>query len=382
MLFEEIKKKFVSTYNRNPLLVRSPGRIILIGEHTDYNQGFVIPAAIDKEIVCAMSPNYSDRCHVYSFDKKDSFKFLSTDLKKSEKIWPNYILGVVEQFQKRGLEIKVFDCVFGGDIPPGTGFSSSSALACAMAYSFNLLFEHRLSKMDIVKMSHAAENEFVGVKSGIMDPFASVYGKASQVFRLDCKTLAVEYVDFPLHDYRIVLCDSGVTREPTSSKYLARIKECEAGVALLKKHYPSVVSLRDVTMTQLEAHRHKFDGVTYKRCKYVVGEIARVVECYDMLKHGDLVGFGQNMYKTHDGLSTDYEVSCMELDFLKEKAMNSGMIVGAKLMGDAYAGYTINLVKIAMLDPFIKFMKEVYKSELGLELKTYNVKLENGTSKL
>ncbi|NJN24483.1 MAG: galactokinase [Cyclobacteriaceae bacterium] len=382
MLSVEIKKKFTSAFNKNPLIVRSPGRINLIGEHTDYNQGYVMPAAIDKEIICAISANYSSKCHVISYDLKQSFDFDVDNFRSSDKGWPNYIMGVIEQFQQRNLEIKGFDCVFGGDIPLGAGLSSSAAMECAFAFALSTLFEHKLSKLEIVQLSQAAENEFVGVKCGIMDQFASVFGRVDQIFRLDCKTLEHEYFNFVLTDYRIVLCDTQVKHSLASSEYNTRRNECETGVMILKKYYRDVESLRDAKLEMLEEHRGEFDPIVYKRCKYVIEEIARVLQCSEMLKKGDLLGFGKNMFLTHQGLSKDYQVSCKELDFLAEKAMASGMVIGARMMGGGFGGCTINLVKIDKLDEFVTTMTEAYRQDLGLELKTYKVKIENGTGKI
>ena len=364
------------------MLVRSPGRINMIGEHTDYNEGFVMPAAIDKEIVCAISPNYNNKCTLVAYDLDDAFAFDITRFKKSDKGWPNYIMGVVEQFQKRGLEIKGFDCVFGGNIPLGAGLSSSAALECAFAYSFNQMYGCGLTRLEIVKLAQAAENEFVGVQCGIMDQFASVHGKHDKVFRLDCRTLEYEYYDMKLDDYRLVLCDTGVKHSLASSEYNTRRQECETGVAILQQYYPEVHSLRDATVAQLDEHRDEIDDNIYRRCRYVIEENARVLECCEMLKQGDLEGFGENMYKTHEGLSKEYEVSCDELDFLYEKARQSGMVIGARMMGGGFGGCTLNIVKIDRLDEFISHMTKAYKEEMGLELKTYVVKIENGTGKL
>ncbi|MCK5102975.1 MAG: galactokinase [Cyclobacteriaceae bacterium] len=382
MLSEEIKNKFTSTFNKNPLVVRSPGRINMIGEHTDYNEGYVMPAAIDKQIVCAISANYNHKCKIIAYDLDDSFEFDITNFKKSDKGWPNYILGVIEQFQKRGMEIRGFDCVFGGDIPLGAGLSSSAAMECAFAFSFNLLYEHNLPKLEIVKLSQAAENEFVGVKCGIMDQFASVHGKVDQIFRLDCKTLEFEYFNFVLDEYRLVLCDTQVKHSLASSEYNTRRNECEEGVAILQKRYKNIHSLRDVTIEVLTKHESEINPVTFKRCKYIVEENARVIDCCDLLQKGDLIGFGENMFQTHEGLSNDYEVSCKELDFLAAKAKESNMVIGARMMGGGFGGCTINIVKIERLDQFINYMTDAYKNELNRELKTYVVKIENGTSKL
>jgi galactokinase len=382
MLSEKIKNKFISSFNKTPLIIRSPGRINLIGEHTDYNEGFVMPAAIDKEIVCALSANYSNTCKIIAYDLKDSFQFDLKELKKSDKEWPNYIQGVVQQFQKRGLEVKGFDCVFGGNIPLGAGLSSSAALECAFAYGLNMLYRHNLPKLEIVKLSQSAENEFVGVQCGIMDQFASVFGRTDSIFRLDCKTLEYEYFDFVLEDYRIVLCDSQVKHSLASSEYNTRRKESEHGISILKKHYPKINSLRDVSIGEIKEHKNEFDDVTYKRCKYVIEEIARVQDCCELLKKGDLIGFGKNMFETHDGLSKDYEVSCEELDFLVDKAKETNMVIGSRMMGGGFGGCTINLVKISDIDRFIQTMTKAYKQELNLDMKVYLVKIENGTSKL
>ena len=382
MLSEEIAQKFKTVFSKTPLMVRSPGRINLIGEHTDYNNGFVLPAAIDKEITCAISVNYKNTCRVISHDLDEEYDFDLHDLKKSDLGWPNYIMGVVEQFQKRGLDIKGFDCVFGGDIPLGAGLSSSAALECAFAFSFNTLFDFGLEKFELVKLAQKAENEFVGVQCGIMDQFASVFGKSDKVMRLDCQSLDFEYFDFDLTEYRVVLCDSQVKHSLASSEYNTRRKECETGVAILEKHYPEVKSLRDVKLEQLEAHKAEFNPVVYQRCTYVVEENDRVLDSCQKLNNGDLPGFGQNMFKSHDGLSRKYEVSCKELDFLVEKAKATGEIIGARMMGGGFGGCTINLVKIDRIDHFISAMTEAYKKELDLELKCYVVKIENGTGKI
>jgi len=382
MLSEDIKNKFIRSFNKKPLIVRSPGRINLIGEHTDYNEGFVMPAAIDKEIVCAVSANYGKTCRIIAHDMNDTFEFELNEFKRSDKGWPNYILGVIDQFQKRGLEVKGFDCVFGGNIPLGAGLSSSAALECSVAYSLNLLYQHNLSKLEIVHMSQDAENEFVGVNCGIMDQFASVFGRSDQILRLDCKTLEYEYFDFIMEDYGIVLCDTQVKHSLATSEYNTRRRECEKGVAILKKYYPTINSLRDVNIDQLTKHKNEFDDITYKRCKYVIEETDRVLRCCELLKKGDLIGFGKNMFETHEGLSKEYEVSCTELDFLANKAKESKMSIGSRMMGGGFGGCTINLVKISDLDRFIQTMTESYKNELNLELQTYTVKIENGTSKL
>lgn len=382
MLAEDIKNKFISLFNKNPLIVRSPGRINLIGEHTDYHGGYVLPAAIDMEIICAISTNYNNKCKIIAYDLKESVEFDLSNLDQSVKGWPDYILGVIKQFKNGGMEIKGFDCVFGGNIPQGVGLSSSAAMECAFAYSFNMLFEHDLSNLEIVKLSNEAASEVEGVKCGIMDQFASVNGKANQIFRLDCKTLEYEYFNFVLEDYRVVLCDTQLKHSLASSDYIKRRNECDEGVAILQKHYSNIHSLRDVTIGQLKQHRPEMNPAIFKRCKYVVEENDRVLDCCNLLKKGDLEGFGEKMFETHDGLRWDYEVSCKELDFLQAEAKMSNMVIGARMISGRSGGCTINIVKIEYLDQFVKYMSDSCKNELNLDLKTYHVKIENGTSKL
>lgn len=380
MLADYIKGRFLAAFKQAPsLVVRSPGRINLMGEHTDYNHGFVLPAAIDKQIVCAFGGGVQGRCRLVAAGLDDAFECDIARIERSPKSWPNYVLGVVEQFRERGLEVGGFDCVVGGDIPIGAGLSSSAALECAVTQGLAALFGHRLEKLDVVRMAQGAENEFVGVQCGIMDQFASVQGKAGHVIRLDCRSLDFAYYPFPLRDYKIVLCDTGVKHDLASSEYNDRRKECEAGVAELKRHYSDVCSLRDVSIRQLDEHREEFDPVVYRRCRYVIGENERVLESCRMLERGDLPAFGANMYRTHEGLRDDYGVSCAELDFLVERARADGRAIGARMMGGGFGGCTVNLVMTAECDAFIEQMTNAYFSNLGLELKTYTVDIVDGT---
>jgi galactokinase len=382
MLAEEIKKSFVTTFKKTPLLVRSPGRVNLIGEHTDYNNGFVLPAAIDKQIIVAISTNYGNTCRVLSHDLNESHEFDINDLKKSGKGWPDYIMGVVEEFKKMQLEVKGFDCVFGGDIPLGAGLSSSAALECAFAFALNVLHDHKLSKMALAQLGQRAENEFVGVKCGIMDQFASVHGKAAHVIRLDCRDLTFEYFPFDMAHYRLVLCDTQVKHSLASSEYNTRRQECEAGVRVIQQKNPDVHSLRDATLAMLDDVKKDLAPVVYQRCRYVIEENARVTEACERLQAGDLTAFGRLMYHSHEGLSRQYEVSCKELDFLVEQTHNLDYVPGARMMGGGFGGCTINLVQIDKLQDFTRHMTEAYSRDLGKELKTYTVKIENGTSKM
>ncbi len=382
MYSEKIRKRFIALFNTTPLVVRAPGRINIIGEHTDYNDGFVLPAAINKEIICAIAPNYSNTCHLVAYDLDEEHEFSLEKIRKSEKGWPNYIMGVVDQFLKRDLEIQGFDCVFGGNIPLGAGLSSSAALECAFSYSFNTLFNHKLTRMELAKLGQSAENEFVGLQCGIMDQFASIHGKANQVMRLDCRTLEHEYFDFKMEEYSVVLCDTAVKHSLASSEYNTRRKECERGVEILQKYNPAIKALRDATPELIEKHRAEMGDLIYDRSSYVVEENLRVLETCNLLSQGKLEAVGEKLYESHTGLSNKYEVSCEELDFLVEETIEMDEVIGARMMGGGFGGCTINLVKIDKLNHFIDSIIAAYKAKFNIDLKTYTIRIENGTGKL
>lgn len=361
-------------------MVRSPGRVNLIGEHTDYNNGFVLPAAVNKEIYFAIAPNGTDNMRVYAFDLQEQATFDLNQVARQKIGWANYLLGVVAQFQKAGHAVKGFNLVFGGNVPMGAGMSSSAAVECGLAYALNYLFAFNIEKFTLVKMAQKAEHEFAGVMCGIMDQFASMFGKHNHVVKLDCRSLEYQYYPFNIEDYRIVLCDTQVKHSLASSEYNTRRKECETGVAILQKHYLQVKSLRDVTLEMLTRHQHEFDPVVYKRCRYVVEENLRVEEACSDLEQGNLEAFGQKMYASHQGLQHDYEVSCPELDFLADAAKQSGAALGARMMGGGFGGCTINLVKLERLDDFTARMSEAYQKHFGITLKTYVAQIVDGSS--
>jgi galactokinase len=370
------KKQFYET----PLIVRSPGRVNLIGEHTDYNEGFVLPASIDKAAYVAITPRTDDQFHWIAADLKDEFTGDIHSLQKSSKGWPNYLMGVTEQLLKAGHSLKGFNCVFSGNVPIGAGMSSSAALECAVAFSLNELFHLKLSKIDLVKLSQKAENEFVGVKSGIMDQFASMFGKKDHVIRLDCRSLEYEYFPFKMQDIRIVLCDTQVKHSLVTSEYNTRRAQCEAGVKLLQQYDSEIKSLRDVELSLLEQHRMEMEPVVYNRCLYVVEENARLLEATEDLQRGDMASFGNRMYLTHYGLRDLYEVSCPELDFLVEFTENEDIVLGSRMMGGGFGGCTINLVKEENIDDFYDRITVAYKKGMKKDLKIYTGKIESGTS--
>lgn len=363
-----------------PLIVRSPGRINLIGEHTDYNNGFVLPAAIDKEALLATSLREDDEIHLYAYDLNEKFTIRITDLKPiGDTNWPNYILGVVAQFVKKGVILKGFNAVLTSDIPMGAGLSSSAAVECATAFTLNELFITGFDKITLVKMAQTAEHEYAGVRCGIMDQFASMFGEENKVIQLDCQSLAYEYFPLEMSGLSIVLLDTNVKHSLASSEYNVRRQQCETGVTLIQNNFPEVKSLRDADMKMVNECISP-DNIVYSRCKYVVEEKQRLLDACAALKKNDTITFGEKMFATHNGLSKEYEVSCKELDFLVDEVRNNENVLGARMMGGGFGGCTINLIKEAAVDNLINSIAPVYKEKMGLILKTYIVSLKKGTS--
>ncbi len=392
MLIEQISQKFRSLFASTPtLLVRAPGRINLIGEHTDYNNGFVLPAAIDKAIYFAISARNDQKCMLYAYDLEDFYEFSLNKIEKSDKGWANFLVGVVAEIQKKEVQIPYgFNVVFGGDVPLGAGLSSSAAVESGIGFALNQVFDLGLSKLDLARIAQQAEHNFAGVKCGIMDMFASIHGKENSVIKLDCQDLTFEYFPFDFPDYSLVLCNTGVKHNLGDSEYNKRREECETGVKIMQNAFPQINTLRDVTIPMLRSQADKLPSVVYKRCKYIVEEIERVNIACDALKRGDFETFGQKMYETHAGLSQEYEVSCPELDFLVNESLaislppSGGLrgAIGARMMGGGFGGCTLNLVKTEVVDAFISSMKIAYSQAFNKELLTYKVKITNGVEEL
>lgn len=380
MLHKEISTRFQELYQKEPLVVRSPGRVNLIGEHTDYNEGFVLPAAINKEIYFAIALNGTDTFRVYAYDLEECAEFNLKAISRSDKAWANYLLGVIAQFQKAGLAIKGFDLVFGGNVPMGAGLSSSAAVECGLAFALDHLHGLGLDRLTLVQMAQQAEHEYAGVLCGIMDQFASMSGKSNHAVKLDCRSLAYEYYPLDMQDYRIVLCDTQVKHNLASSEYNTRRQECATGVAVLQQYYPEMKSLRDATLAMLSRHEAELDQVVYRRCRYVVSENGRVEQACQDLQQGNIKAFGEKMYASHQGLQHDYQVSCPELDFLVEEAKNSAAVLGGRMMGGGFGGCTINLVQADVVHDFIQRMSRVYQQRFGVELKAYIAEIVDGSS--
>jgi len=337
------------------LIVASPGRINLIGEHTDYNLGFVLPTAIDKRILFSFQKNGSDsQCNIYSKDLEIGFKVDLKTLKKSDVTWENYILGVLHEISKRTTGLSGFDCIIESHIPMGSGISSSAALECGLAFGLNTLLNLKLSLAEIVLLSRDAEHKFVGTKCGIMDQYASVMSKKGNVILLDCEAMTAQHIPIAIAPYKLLLLNSNVSHTLASSAYNQRREECEEGVRILRAAHPQVNALRHVTPEMLVAHQDKMPAKVFDRCSYVVAENGRVIKAVEALKAGDMEGFGTLLYETHHGLQTLYEVSCEEIDFLVDFTKQYPQVLGARLMGGGFGGCTLNIVHEDQLTTFVK----------------------------
>jgi galactokinase len=374
-----IRIKFQEIFAQEALIIRSPGRINLIGEHTDYNMGFVLPAAINKSIYLGIHPRKDRKISLYSLDYQDDHQTDLDSIKCSGKLWPDYLLGVVEQIQKSHSLDHGFNIVFGGDIPPGAGLSSSAALECATAYALNSIFNLHIENMALVRLAQAAENEFVGVKCGIMDQFASIFGKKNQLIRLDCRNLNYVHVPFHANGIKVILFDTRVKHSLADSAYNERREQCEKGVDLIQEFHPEVRSLRDANQEMLDTFVKPVDEIVYRRCSYVVQEIQRLLKACDELEKNDLISFGKRMFETHTGLKDLYEVSCDELDLLVDLVKDNPAVIGARMMGGGFGGCTINLVKTEAADSLIKKVSDTYLSKTGTEMFVYEVTIEDGT---
>ncbi len=373
-----INEKFYDRFAAHGELFTSPGRVNLIGEHTDYNGGFVFPGAIDKGMVAEIKLNGTDKVRAYSVDLEDYAEFGLNEEDAPEASWARYIFGVCREIQKRGGKIAGFDTAFSGDVPLGAGMSSSAALESTFANALNELFSLRIDRFELARIGQSTEHNYCGVKCGIMDQFASIFGKAGHLMRLDCRSMEFEYFPFDpeKHGYKVVLLDSVVKHELVGSPYNDRRASCERVAAMLGQEF-----LRGATMAQLDAIKDKISEEDYKRARYVIGEEQRVLDVCEALKRDDYETVGERMYETHWGMSRDYEVSCEELDFLATVAKECG-VTGSRIMGGGFGGCTINLVKSELYDSFIAAAKSRFKEKYGHEPKVYAVVISDGARRL
>lgn len=380
MEIKQLKEKFQSLFGTEGVVYTSPGRINLIGEHTDYNGGFVLPGAIDKAMYCVIKPNGTeDRIRAYAMDLSEMDEFGLDDI--PIKGWGKYIFGMCHEMMKRGATIKGFDTVFAGDVPLGAGMSSSAALESCFGYALNDMYNLGFDRFEIAKMGQATEHNYVGVKCGIMDQFASCFGKEGSLIRLDCRSLEYEYIPFHPEGYRLVLLNTCVAHELASSAYNKRRESCENAASYIRKYHPEVELLRDATMDMLKEVANEVSAEDYIRAEFVIEEIQRMSEACDALKADDYETVGKKMYETHIGLSRKYEVSCEELDYLNNVARECG-VTGSRMMGGGFGGCTINLVKNELYDGFVKRATEAYEQKFKIKPKVYDVVIKDGARKL
>ena len=327
-------------------------------------------------------PNGTDKVKAYYIDWKDYVEFGLNEEDAPHASWARYIFGVCREMIKRGVDVQGFNTAFAGDVPLGAGMSSSAALESTYAYALNVLFgEEKIDKFELAKVGQATEHNYCGVNCGIMDQFASVFGKAGKLIRLDCRSLEYQYFPFDPQGYRLVLVDSVVKHELASSAYNKRRESCETTVAAIQKKHPHVQFLRDCTMEMLEEVKDIVSEEDYMRSEYVIEEIQRVLDVCDALENGDYETVGQRMYETHHGMSKLYEVSCEELDFLNDIAKECG-VTGSRVMGGGFGGCTINLVKDELYDSFIAKANEAFKAKFGRSPKVYDVVIGDGSREL
>ena len=376
-----IAEKFRTLFSTDGTFYASAGRINLIGEHTDYNGGYVFPGAIDKGILAEIKPNGTDKVHAYSLDYDEYVEFGLNEEDKPAQSWACYIFGVCRETAKRGGKVEGFDVVFAGDVPLGAGLSSSAALESTMAFALNDLFGNGIDKFELAKIGQSTEHNYCGVKCGIMDQFASVFGKAGQLIRLNCKTLEYKYFPFNPQGYKLVLIDSCVKHELASSAYNKRRASCENAAAAIRKNHPEVEFLSDAKRVWLDEIRAEIPEEDFLRAEYVIGEVQRVLDVCDALERGDYETVGEMMYQTHFGLSRLYEVSCEELDFLNKLARKMD-VTGSRVMGGGFGGCTINLVKEELYKDFVDTAVAKFTEKFGHAPKVYDVVISDGARRV
>jgi galactokinase len=377
---QAIINTFREKFGKEPMIVAAPGRVNLIGEHTDYNEGFVLPGAVNKKMIIALVANGSRQVNLFANQYNQTHSF-SLDTIKPEKDhnWHAYLRGVAYFMQQKGIRIEGVDVLIDGDVPVGAGMSSSAALCCGFAFGLNEIFKGGLSRLDIVYIAQKTEHVFAGAMVGVMDQFASLHGKAGHVIKLDCRSMEYEYIPFNFPEYRIVLVNSMVEHSLASSEYNIRRKQCEEGVAVMKKFLGEhIKSLRDVPLKELMAHKQDMGEEVYRRCAYVIRESERLLRGCELLSKGDLEGFGKLMYETHEGLSKEYNVSCPELDFLVEQAKTFPEIAGARMMGGGFGGCTINLIEESAVNRFTEFVQGKYQERFNKVPEVYTMIFEDG----
>lgn len=380
-MIKKVKAAFKKRYDGEPSIYCAPGRVNLIGEHTDYNLGFVLPGAIDKAIYIAIEPTSSSSCKIYSIDY-DAEILLDLDGSNPEHHWAKYIFGVVQEMRKRGAKINGFNCAFGGDVPLGAGLSSSAALESVFAFALNDIYKSGFDLQTLAKIGQMTEHNYVGVMCGIMDQFASLHGKEGKVIRLDCRSLEYELIPFNPVGHKVVLIDSMVTHSLASTEYNVRRQQCEEGVAIVAKHESGIESLRDVSLEMLNKYKNEMKPIVYQRCAYVINENQRLLDGCKALQKDDFKTFGEKMYGSHDGLSKEYEVSCPELDYIVDISRKHDGVLGARMMGGGFGGCVIHVIEEDAYDAYITDVTSQFKSKFGKTPRIIDVVIGDGARKI
>lgn len=360
------------------MLVRAPGRINLIGEHTDYNDGWVLPAAIDRAIWMAVGRRTDQVLNFHAFDLNKSYLGSLNHCQKTTEGWPNYLLGCCSEISREGHVLSGINVVFGGDIPMGAGLSSSAALACGLLFALNKLFELPYSRPQLAQLAQRAENHFVGMNCGIMDMFASLMGQANKAILLDCRTLTHQYIPLHQNDTALLLCDTGVKHQLIDSEYNTRRNECEKGVQVLQQVYPDIRHLRDVTKAMLANEQARLPATIFQRCRYVVEENERVLKACQVLQTQGLAALGPLLFASHQGLQSDFQVSCPELDFLVERMPKTSDYYGARMVGGGFGGCTLHVLNKDSVVYFQAFISKKYQQKWGRPLRTWAVQVTDG----
>lgn len=383
LTIEDVRSRFIKHFDgQTGSVYAAPGRINLIGEHTDYNNGYVFPGAVEQGMIAEIKPNGTRNVDAYSIDLKDRVQFSLDDEKGPNATWARYIYGVCREMMALGVPVQGFNTAFAGDVPLGAGMSSSAALESTYAFAINDLFgENKIDRMELARVGQRTEHKYIGVNCGIMDQAISCLGKAGHLMRMDCRSGEIEY--FPWHPkgYQLILVNSCVKHELKGSPYNERRLQCEHVAEIIAKKHPEVESLRDATMEMLDEVKNEITGAEYKRARYVIGEVVRVLAVCEALEIDDYEKVGQMMYDTHYGLSKEYEVSCEELDFLNDVAKECG-VTGSRIMGGGFGGCTINLVADELAPNFKKVVVEKFEEKYGKKPIVIDVVIGDGARKL
>ncbi len=381
-MISRIQEEFSKRFGSGAAVFASPGRVNLIGEHTDYNLGFVLPGATDKAIYAAVKPNGGSISRLYSADYGQQIEVDLMNGGKPKEMWACYIYGVAQEMKKLGKKVEAVDCVFGGDVPLGAGMSSSAALESVIGFAFNELFGLGFTRPELAKVGQMTEHNYIGVRCGIMDQSASLLGEKGKVIRLDCRSLEYKLEPFNPEGCAVALIDSMVKHSLASSEYNVRRAQCEAGVAVIASHAQGVESLRDVTADMLDTYKPEMEGIVYRRCRYVIDENQRLLDGCAALEKGDYKTFGQKMYGSHEGLRNEYAVSCPELDFIVDIAKTHSGVLGARMMGGGFGGCVISLVEKPALEGYLADVGGKFAAKFGERPRVIDVVIGDGARRI